>query len=75
MVFILKTQDTKQILSKYVLNIFPPTPLFLKFFSENKCQFDTVQDMKIKILLHYFILLLMVGCFSSLLGSLNMENL
>lgn len=44
MVFILKTQDTKQML-----------------ISENKHQLDTVEDIKIRILLHYFVLLLIVA--------------
>ena len=45
MVFIQKTQDRKQTLSKHVLNVF--LLHFLISFSENKYQFDAVGDIKI----------------------------
>jgi hypothetical protein len=60
-VFIQKTQDREYMLNIGRFSFFPHYLIFLEVFSETKYQFDTMENIKIRILFYHFILVLMVA--------------
>ena len=73
MVFIKKPHSTKQILSKYVLNVSPSTSNFSKSFLKISISL-TLQETLISMMLHDFILQRMVA-FVLCLALLTKQNL
>ena len=73
MVFIKKPHSTKQILSKYVLNVSPSTFNFSKSFLKISISL-TLQETLISMILHDFILQRMVA-FVLCLALLTKQNL